>query len=73
MKTKAAEFTISKEKFIKEVRNYLNTEATQFQFEDANKTTNIETLKALLLTAKSLHSTYISDANHYLNLEITPN
>jgi len=54
------------EKWIKDVRNYLNEPLMEYLYRRALKTENIEELKGLLIRAKSLMGTYIDDADFYL-------
>jgi len=54
------------EVWIKGVRNYLNDPILDYLHFESEKTEDIEVLKKLLTSAKSLMGTYIDDADFYL-------
>lgn len=63
---------MKEEEYVRQVRLYLDVEATQALFEAANKTEDVGVLKRLVQRAKILHSTYLADANFYLKTKVLP-
>jgi len=58
------------DKWIEDVRNYLNEPCSKHLYELSTKTTDVLELKKLLERAISLHHSYVYDAKMYL--EISP-
>ncbi len=57
---------MTKEEFIKGVREYLDEPQTSYLFTLAKETEDVETLRNLVKRAKSLHTSYVHDADYWL-------
>lgn len=55
------------ERWITEVRDYLNQEYTPHLYRRSLKTEDVDSLRALVLKAKKIHAINLSDADQLIN------